>query len=253
MLAAEPLALHWNQSASRRRVSFRDRQCGFTLIELLVAISIMAVMAVMSWRGLDAMTRAQSQTSQRADAVLALQAGLSQWKVDLDAIAQGPRLTSLDWDGRAMRLTRRSTLGGDGLIVVAWTKRADQGGSWLRWQSPIVRTHGDWDSAWSRASAWAQNGGIDERSREVEVALVESWKIFYYREDSWTNPLSSDGMASAAPPPPRSLLNPPPLAPLVQGAVPEGIRLELMLPPGQALNGKLIVDWVRPTFGGSKS
>jgi general secretion pathway protein J len=34
---------------------------GFTLIELLVAISLMALMAALAWRGLDGMTRAQTQ------------------------------------------------------------------------------------------------------------------------------------------------------------------------------------------------
>ena len=45
----------------------KTRQGGFTLIELMVAISIMALMAVLSWRGLDGMTRAQALTSQRSD------------------------------------------------------------------------------------------------------------------------------------------------------------------------------------------
>ena len=38
-----------------------QRAGGFTLIELLVAISLMALMAALSWRGLDGMTRAQTQ------------------------------------------------------------------------------------------------------------------------------------------------------------------------------------------------
>ena len=69
---------------------------GFTLIELLVAISLMALMAALAWRGLDGMTRAQSQMRQQADDVLALQAGLVQWGADLDALAVG--LTDADAD-----------------------------------------------------------------------------------------------------------------------------------------------------------
>ena len=76
--------------AVQRPAGVPERIGGFTLIELLVAITIMALMAVLSWRGLDGMTRAQSQTSQRADEVLTLQAGLAQWKVDLDALTQTP-------------------------------------------------------------------------------------------------------------------------------------------------------------------
>lgn len=72
--------------------------------------------------------RAQAQTSQRADEVLTLQAGLAQWKVDLDALAQLPRVSNLDWDGRVLRMTRRTASGGEGVLVVAWTRRIDAAG-----------------------------------------------------------------------------------------------------------------------------
>ena len=68
------------------------RHRGFTLIELLVAISILAVMAVLSWRGLEGMTRAVAQTRERSDQLLTLQAGLDQWTDDLDALMQQPQI-----------------------------------------------------------------------------------------------------------------------------------------------------------------
>ena len=169
----------------QRKAQVPQRIGGFTLIELLVAITIMALMAVLSWRGLDGMARAQSQTSQRADEVLTLQAGLAQWKVDLDALTQTPFASSLDWDGRVLRLTRRTALLGDGLVVVAWTRRSDAGGQyatgqWLRWQSPVLRTVGAWNEAWSRASQWAQNASAEDRAREVQVMALQDWQIFYF-------------------------------------------------------------------------
>ena len=48
---------------------------GFTLIELMVALFAMALLAVMSWRGLDGMSRAQAQTEARSSEVLTLQVG----------------------------------------------------------------------------------------------------------------------------------------------------------------------------------
>ena len=220
------------------------RNSGFTLIELLVAITIMALVAVLSWRGLDGMVRAQAQTSQRADEVLTLQAGLAQWKVDLDALTQTPHVNSLDWDGRVLRLTRRTAAGGDGLLVVAWTRRGDAGGQWLRWQSPVLRTLGGWNEAWSRATVWAQNAGTEDRAREVLVTPLEDWQIFYFRSDAWTNPQSSVGTSATA-------ANPGSAGQLVpQAVVPEGIRLVLSLPPDQAISGKLTLDWVSPTLGG---
>ena len=61
---------------------------GFTLIELLVAIGVMALMAGLSWRGIDGMARTQTQLAQRTDQVMTLQAGLAQWATDLDALVQ---------------------------------------------------------------------------------------------------------------------------------------------------------------------
>ena len=43
---------------------------GFTLIELLVAIVVMSMLALLSWRSLDGMTRTQNITQQRADDLL---------------------------------------------------------------------------------------------------------------------------------------------------------------------------------------
>jgi general secretion pathway protein J len=39
--------------------SMRNRNNGFTLIELLVALAAMALLSIMSWRGIDGMLRAQ--------------------------------------------------------------------------------------------------------------------------------------------------------------------------------------------------
>ena len=64
---------------------------GFTLVELLVALFAMALLAVMSWRGLDGMSRAQAQTEARSDEMLTLQVGLAQWTADLDALLELPQ------------------------------------------------------------------------------------------------------------------------------------------------------------------
>lgn len=230
----------------------RRASSGFTLIELLVAISIMALMAVLSWRGLDGMARTQTQTSQRADEVLTLQSGLAQWKLDLDMLAPTPNVTPLDWDGRVLRLTRRTATSGEGLQVVAWTRRNEGAGQWLRWQSPVVRTAGSWNEAWERASVWAQNANAADRTREVLVSPLEDWQIFYYRGGAWSNPQSSAGTAvpSAGAGVPTGTAG---TTGTAATAIPDGVRLVLTLPAGQAVTGKLTMDWVAPTLGGDKS
>ncbi len=215
----------------------------------------MALMAALSWRGLDGMARTQTQLNQRSDQVMTLQAGLSQWTADLDALMQPPNTQALDWDGRALRIVRRSTTAsGDGLLVVAWTRRSVGGkGQWLRWQSPPLITRGELQVAWASAAQWAQNPGDAERRLEVAVAALDDWKVFYFRTGAWTNPLSSDG---SAPPPP------PPTPASADGAIkpagpdlvlPDGVRLVLTLPADGAIGGNLTRDWVRLSLAGGNS
>lgn len=204
----------------------------------------MALLAVLSWRGLDGMARAQSQTSQRADEVLTLQAGLVQWKLDLDSLTQMPQLKSLDWDGRVLRLTRHSAQAGDDLQIVAWTRRAEAQGQWVRWQSAPLRTLAAWEEAWNRAGSWAQSPTTLDRQREVTIVPLQDWKLYFYRGGAWSNPLSSDGAPVTGAPTGQ---------PPTQNVVPDGIRVVLTLAPNQAINGTLTLDWVLPTLSGARS
>ena len=213
---------------------------GFTLIEVLVAITIMSVMAVLSWRGLDGMTRAQSQMQTRADEILTLQTGLMQWRSDLDNITQlaaGGDAAPMDWDGRVLRVTRRNTTDpSQGVLVVAWSRRVtDAGGQWLRWQSSPVRTRNELDQAWRLAEQWAQNPGDEEKRKEIAISPLDQWQLFFYRGDAWSNALSSD--ASGGP----------------ITVLPDGVRLTLTLPQGQTLQGDLTLDWIKPTLSGGKA
>lgn len=222
------------------------RQSGLTLVELLIALFAMSLLAVLAWRGLDGMTRAQSFTEARADEVLTLQTGLGQWGADLEALEQQPGLKAIEWNGRVLRLTRRNTTNiTDGMLVVGWARRNTPVGSmWMRWQSLPVATRGDIEQAWQRADLWAQNQAGGE-AREVAVTPLDDWQIFYFRDNAWTNPQSSDItasiVASARPAAGAS-------APVASNTapIPDGVRLVLSLPQGHAISGLVTRDWVRP-------
>lgn len=223
---------------------------GFTLVELLVAIAALALLAVMSWQGLDGMMRTRQMSQERADALLVLQSALNQWTADLDAVVPNAAQVALEWDGRVLRLARRSPEGSpgrQGLVVVAWARRnlqatatsPRQGPHWVRWQSPVLSTRGELDQAWQAAGQWGQNPSEDDLRREVALMPLVDWQLFYYRGDSWSNPLSSSGNPSA----PGD----------TQPTLPDGVRVVLHLPEGQALSGKLTRDWVRPTLSQTRS
>ena len=250
----------------------RRSHAGFTLVELLVALFAMALLAVLSWRGLDGMTRAQSITSARADEVLTLQVGLQQWAADLDAVTVIPGLNPVDWNGRVLRITRASkSAPTDGVLVAAWTTRIVNGNTvWLRWQSPQAFTRGDLGEAWAKADLWSQNPSSDLTAREVAVAPIVDWQLFFFRENAWTNPQSSAAMtasanaaATAAVQKLAATTASPALSPASIAAnsatalaaltttysLPDGVRLVLTLPEGQAISGVLTRDWVKPTLG----
>ena len=223
------------------------RQRGFTLIELLVALAVMALLAIVSWRGLDGMVRAQQQTGQRGDELLVLQAALAQWGADLDAVLPLAHTVPLDWDGQVLRITRRSSAVPDpGALVVAWARRNVQGQSqWLRWQSPPLRTRAQWQHAWQQAAIWSRNPSDADQRVEVVLMPLTDWQIFYYRGGAWSNPQSSSGnLADTAGAGAEAIPS---------ASIPDGVRLQRELPPGQALAGRLTRDWVNPLQGGGKS
>lgn len=221
----------------------RRRARGFTLIEVLVALSVMALLAMLSWRSVDGMSRTQSLTRERTDQVLRMQSAIGQWLADLDAIMDTQEITPLAFDGRLLRLTRRdaaeSGLHSAGVRVVAWTLRD---GQWMRWQSGHLLYRDDLARAWDRAAVWSQGlGGNLQASpvgdSAVALAAVDQWQIFYHRGETWGNPLSSAGTdASTA----------------AQAGLPNGVRLVLTLAGGHPISGQLTRDWVRPTLEASQ-
>lgn len=48
-------------------VSLNKRQTGFSLIEIMVVITVMALISVMAWQGIDSMQRSQERLTERAD------------------------------------------------------------------------------------------------------------------------------------------------------------------------------------------
>lgn len=237
------------------------RSRGFTLVELLVAIVVMSMLALLSWRSLDGMTRTQNITQQRADDLLRMQAAMGQWTADLDALIDTGEVNTLDFNGQVLRMTRRdsgeSGLDSRGIRVVAWTRLTgvalaglpqisssiQASGQWVRWQSGPLLRRDELARAWQRAAEWGRgtlpsqtgNAGTDSA---IALLGIDDWRLYYHRGEAWANPQSSVGSDE------QSVGT----AGTRTGELPNGVRLELILGTGEGLSGSLVRDWVRPTL-----
>lgn len=239
------MAQKMTQQMAQNMAPQTTRQRGFTLIELLIAITLMAVLTGLSWRGLDTLARTRENTQARIQKIAVVQTVLAQWQADLDAMQAVPKINDAGvlWDGRVLRITRRaSTVNADGadagLWVVGWTQR---NGQWLRWQSPAITTSIQLRQAWQQAERWGQNPGTDDLVFETVLLPLDQWQLSYFRGNAWTNPLSSaassDGGATST----------------TNNTPPDAIRLLVDLPAPTGLSGRLTLDWVRPNFSNTKS
>jgi general secretion pathway protein J len=69
-----------------------NRARGFTLIELLLAISILAIIAVLGWRGLDSIVRSRETLTAGMDQTRGLQLAFAQMQSDCENIADNTLL-----------------------------------------------------------------------------------------------------------------------------------------------------------------
>ena len=97
------------------------RSRGFTLVEVLVALVVMATMAAMAWRGIDALVRSREIAQVRLSQTARLQTVMAQWEVDLRELQDShTTIQPLVFDGANLVLTREAQ---NGLQVIVWSLR----------------------------------------------------------------------------------------------------------------------------------
>jgi general secretion pathway protein J len=116
---------------------------------VLVALFIMAVLAMMAWRGIDALVRSRDGAQGSADQILVLSTAVSQWEQDLAQLQRTPGVPALKFDGAALRLTRRAK---DGMVLVVWMM---QGDTLYRWASPATSRVAELQEWWMRSQQWS--------------------------------------------------------------------------------------------------
>ena len=196
----------------------RLRQAGFTLVEVMVALLAMAILASLSWQGLDGILRARDGTRVAIDRTVRLATVLTQWEQDLQAVHDAGVVPALAFDGQTLRLTRRVEAG---VALVAWSVRGDV---WQRWAGSVQTHRGELQQTWLSSFQFLGN-------EPGQLRLVDGparWQVYFHRGGSWTNAQSTGDLVQA----PAAVASAPAAAPAAREALPDGVRLVITLDRG---------------------
>lgn len=170
------------KSASRLR--------GFTLIELLVAISILAMVAVLGWRGLDGIVRARLALTDQMETTRGMQLAFAQMQsdcehmaVDRDLLDRRPFLLA---DDNRMTLVRTSFIENEPmrLQVVAYRVRD---GILTRRESIGTRDLLQLDLLWKAATTDADPTPPVALQAGVTGMLIQTWENNQWRQQTQGN------------------------------------------------------------------
>jgi general secretion pathway protein J len=197
---------------------------GFTLVEVMVALLIMAIMAGLAFRGVDALARAKDAALSSTDRTLKLNSGMSQFEYDVSQVIDTKVMPNpIMWDGATLRMARRTP---DGVQLVLWTL---QDRRWQRWASGSYTHTSELTDAWMRSQQW------DSISGSAITVLEDVTDFQYYICNpnttatsgcSWNNGGSTPGTAASG------VL-----------AQPTGIRITLKAADGEITRERELPQW----------
>ena len=197
-------------------------QGGFTLVEVLVALLALAILASLSWQGLDGILRAREVTRASLDRSTRLATVVTQWEQDLHALHDTGVVPALAFDGQTLRLTRRVETG---VALVAWSVRS---GLWQRWAGPATTRSGELQQGWLSSFQFVGN----EPGHLLLAEAAGDWQIYFHRGGAWTNAQSSGDLLQQPQAPEAGASAPAgeaAAANVPREALPEAVRLVITL------------------------
>ncbi|MFX1679710.1 prepilin-type N-terminal cleavage/methylation domain-containing protein [Mitsuaria sp. CC2] len=193
---------------------------GFTLIEVVVALVVMAIMSVMAWRAVSALTTSRERNEAAMDRAETLQTLIRQWELDLREVQKSDVFDALTFDGATLRVTRRRETG---LQLVAWQLKE---GRLARWESQTLNSADALRDAWFRS----QQLSAKEMRELPGLDRVTGWQMYFFQRGAWANAQSTldkdtdQANKDAA----------------ATSAVPEGVRMRLQFGEDSGYRGELI-------------
>ena len=175
------------------RPRVRRLAAGFTLVEVLVALFILAILAAMAFRGVDALVHAKDGALAATDRTLKLNTGMAQFDYDVSQIVDSKVLPqAIMFDGATLRVARRTP---QGIQLVLWTLQDHR---WQRWAGAPVTQMGQLTDEWMRSQQW---DGISASAVTV-LQDVDDFQVYLCSPNgqpgsgtgcSWNNVQSTQG------------------------------------------------------------
>lgn len=175
---------------------------GFTLVELLVAITVLAIVAVLGWRGLDGIVRSRVQLTNEMEQTRGMQLAFAQLQSDLEQLAGTPLLHNRqNLVADASRLIFVRTVypenAASQLQVVTYRIRD---GVLSRRESPGTRDLVQLDGLWQAAT-----GDSDPVAGVPMQANIERMGVRLWQGGTWQAPNAAGGASPANPVAPTGL------------------------------------------------
>jgi general secretion pathway protein J len=154
------------------------RARGFTLIELLLAISILAIIAVLGWRGLDSIIRTRVTLTADMEQTRGLQLAFAQMQSDCENLA-GPTLLHrrafIQAEDNRITLVRLVMAENQPTRLQVVSYRVNADGVLTRRESNATRELTELDNLWQAALSDTDNNGAVALQSNVQGMNMRLW------------------------------------------------------------------------------